>query len=138
MVVTNCQSPVVVVLSGSMEPAFYRGDVLFLHNPPKIKTGDVTVFQLEGRDIPIVHRVISVHESNTGAVSLLTKGDNNAIDDRSLYNDRQLWLTRDSVMGIVKGFLPQVGMLTIWMNEHKLLKFSLVGGMGFMMLLGRE
>jgi hypothetical protein len=29
MVVTNSESPVVVVLSGSMEPAFQRGDILF-------------------------------------------------------------------------------------------------------------
>jgi len=27
----NTESPVVVVLSGSMEPSMYRGDILFLH-----------------------------------------------------------------------------------------------------------
>ena len=32
MVVTGSESPVVVVLSGSMEPAFQRGDLLFLTN----------------------------------------------------------------------------------------------------------
>uniref|UniRef100_A0A914W1I7 Signal peptidase complex catalytic subunit SEC11 n=1 Tax=Plectus sambesii TaxID=2011161 RepID=A0A914W1I7_9BILA len=32
MVVTGSESPIVVVLSGSMEPAFYRGDLLFLTN----------------------------------------------------------------------------------------------------------
>lgn len=30
MVVTGSESPVVVVLSGSMEPSFYRGDLLIL------------------------------------------------------------------------------------------------------------
>ena len=30
MVMSNAESPVVVVLSGSMEPAFWRGDILFL------------------------------------------------------------------------------------------------------------
>ena len=30
MVVTGSESPIVVVLSGSMEPAFQRGDLLFL------------------------------------------------------------------------------------------------------------
>lgn len=30
MVITMCESPVVVVLSGSMEPAYHRGDILFL------------------------------------------------------------------------------------------------------------
>jgi len=34
MVVTLSESPVVVVLSGSMEPAFQRGDILVLDNTP--------------------------------------------------------------------------------------------------------
>lgn len=51
--------------SGSMEPAFYRGDLLFLTNPPSssFKTGDITVYQIPGVDIPIVHRVIETHDT---------------------------------------------------------------------------
>lgn len=90
--VTNSESPVVVVLSsvapvalaplarsppltrapslrartrsGSMEPAFYRGDILFLTNPPREKfaVGDITVFNVRGANIPIVHRVIEAHD----------------------------------------------------------------------------
>ena len=46
-----------------MEPAFERGDLLFLvMNDDPIRVGDIIVFKLEGRDIPIVHRVIKVHE----------------------------------------------------------------------------
>jgi signal peptidase len=46
-----------------MEPAFYRGDLLFLYlNDDPYKVGDIVVFKLEGRDIPIVHRVLKVHE----------------------------------------------------------------------------
>lgn len=41
MVATNSQSPVVVVLSGSMEPGFYRGDILFLYNRKSIEIGNV-------------------------------------------------------------------------------------------------
>lgn len=64
MVVTGSESPIVVVLSGSMEPAFYRGDLLFLTNykDEPIRVGDIIVFRIEGRDIPIVHRVLKVHE----------------------------------------------------------------------------
>lgn len=50
--------------SGSMEPAFHRGDLLFLtnfHDDP-IRAGEIVVFKVEGRDIPIVHRVIKIHE----------------------------------------------------------------------------
>jgi signal peptidase len=35
MLITNCESPVVVVLTGSMEPAYFRGDILFLHDVGK-------------------------------------------------------------------------------------------------------
>lgn len=46
-----------------MEPAIYRGDILFLtnHNEP-IRAGEIVVFKIKGRDIPIVHRVMTVHE----------------------------------------------------------------------------
>jgi signal peptidase len=58
-IVANSQSPIVVVLSGSMEPAFQRGDLLFLWNRGlDTKIGDIVVYKVQGKDIPIVHRVI--------------------------------------------------------------------------------
>lgn len=47
-----------------MEPAFHRGDLLFLtnHRDDPVRVGDIVVFKVEGRDIPIVHRVLKVHE----------------------------------------------------------------------------
>ena len=47
-----------------MEPAFYRGDLLFLVNPPnkRYETGDITVYRIPGQDIPIVHRVLETHD----------------------------------------------------------------------------
>jgi signal peptidase I len=83
---TNSESPIVVVLryqsryfnhlfdlilnkfifyffSGSMEPAFYRGDLLFLGMPDEpVRVGDICVFKIPGRDVPIVHRVIKLHD----------------------------------------------------------------------------
>ena len=54
MVVSNCESPIVVVLSGSMEPAFYRGDLLFLTNyddhEEKIRVGEIVVFKVSFKD----------------------------------------------------------------------------------------
>ena len=40
---------------------------------------------MEGREIPIVHRVLSLHTNHQGDSMLLTKGDNNSVDDRGLY-----------------------------------------------------
>lgn len=64
MVVTGSESPIVVVLSGSMEPAFHRGDLLLLTHEKDgpIYVGDIVVFKIEGREIPIVHRVLKVHQ----------------------------------------------------------------------------
>ncbi|KAH0467021.1 hypothetical protein IEQ34_004259 [Dendrobium chrysotoxum] len=75
MCVTGSESPVVVVLSGSMEPGFKRGDILFLHmSKEPIRAGEIVVFNIDGREIPIVHRVIKVHErQDTGEVDVLTK-----------------------------------------------------------------
>nr|GEX34855.1 signal peptidase complex catalytic subunit SEC11A-like [Tanacetum cinerariifolium] len=71
--VTGSESPFVVVLTGSMEPGFKRGDILFLHmSKDPIRAGEIVVFN--GHEIPIVHRVIKVHEHENGEVDVLTKG----------------------------------------------------------------
>ena len=58
-VVTDSPSPIVVVLSGSMEPAFQRGDLLFLWNRGQdTQIGEIVVYNVKGKDIPIVHRVV--------------------------------------------------------------------------------
>ncbi|KAG8744526.1 Signal peptidase complex catalytic subunit [Ceratobasidium sp. 414] len=117
--VTNTESPIVVVLSGSMEPAFYRGDLLFLTNPPNVpyQIGDITVYKIPGQEIPIVHRVLETHTKNVSLPTeqlLLTKGDNNHMDDIELYMGLR-WLERKHVVGKVRGFLPYVGYATIAM-----------------------
>ena len=117
-----------------MEPAFYRGDLLFLTNPPnqRYETGDITVYKVPGADIPIVHRVLETHDlakSSKGCVRhsspgmlrrlyawsrlvpasplapnqlLLTKGDNNHVDDLELYQGLE-WLERKHIVGKVRG-----------------------------------
>lgn len=62
-VVLNTESPIVVVLTESMTPAFVRGDLLFLALPnDKIAVGDICVYKLKGQAIPIVHRILEVHQ----------------------------------------------------------------------------
>ncbi|KAJ3019136.1 UNVERIFIED_CONTAM: Signal peptidase complex catalytic subunit S11C [Siphonaria sp. JEL0065] len=139
-VVTNSESPIVVVLSESMEPAFQRGDLLLLSmfNTP-IRVGDITVFKIEGKDIPIVHRVLEVHDDAVkGKQYLLTKGDNNPVDDRGLYNRNQMWVTEKEVVGRVTAYLPYIGMATIIMNDYPQLKVVLLGVMGLFVLITEE
>eukprot|EP00922_Rhytidocystis_sp_ex-Travisia-forbesii_P003325 GHVS01004866.1.p2 GENE.GHVS01004866.1~~GHVS01004866.1.p2 ORF type:complete len:127 (-),score=24.10 GHVS01004866.1:29-409(-) len=124
--------------SGSMEPGFFRGDILFLSNPPELTAADVVVFQVDGREIPIVHRIVSIHQSGKSDFAVLTKGDNNSVDDRGLYAKKQLWLRKDNIMGTAVGFLPHVGMITIWLNDYPSLKFLLIAIMGFFVFIGHE
>lgn len=74
-----------VVLTGSMEPAFKRGDILFLHlGTAPVRTGEIVVYNVtkvvppgytgSRDDIPIVHRVMTVHErADSNHLDLLTK-----------------------------------------------------------------
>lgn len=162
MVFTGSESPIVVVLSGSMEPAFFRGDLLFLTNYEEdpIRVGEIVVFKVEGRDIPIVHRVLKLHEKwvwrqrvitisfhnfnnlfsfrENGTAKFLTKGDNNSVDDRGLYAPGQLWLAKKDVVGRARGLLPYVGMVTIYMNEYPKVKYALLAGLAGYVLIHRE
>ncbi|KAL4039169.1 hypothetical protein IC575_002816 [Cucumis melo] len=140
MCITGSESPVVVVLSGSMEPGFKRGDILFLHmSKDPIRTGEIVVFHIDGREIPIVHRVIKVHErQDSGEVDVLTKGDNNYGDDRLLYAQGQQWLQRHHIMGRAVGFLPYVGWVTIIMTERPIIKYILVGALGLLVLISND
>jgi signal peptidase len=138
---TNSESPLVVVLSGSMETAFYRGDLLFLTNleSEPVVPGEIVVFKIPGRDIPIVHRVHQVHSNgNLTEDKFLTKGDNNNIHDRGLYAHRQVWLERGQIIGRARFFVPYIGMVTIYLNDYPKLKFGLIGGMVLQVLWTRQ
>lgn len=154
IVASGSETPVVVVLSGSMEPAIWRGDILFLwhdtHAPYQI--GEIIVYAIAGRPIPIIHRIIEVRQDapkvagQRGKVWLLTKGDNNPTEDRALYNpdgprghhDVKLWLEESEVLGRAKGFLPRVGMLTIYLTDYPAAKFILIAVLGLFVLTSKE
>ncbi|KAJ6732132.1 SIGNAL PEPTIDASE COMPLEX CATALYTIC SUBUNIT SEC11 [Salix purpurea] len=140
MCLTGSESPVVVVLSGSMEPGFKRGDILFLHmSEAPFRAGEIVVYNVEGKQIPIVHRVIEVHEQeNSGKVYILTKGDANPADDRSLYAYGQNWLKPQQIMGRAVGFVPYAGWVTIIMTEKPIIKYILVGALGLLVITSKD
>eukprot|EP00753_Platysulcus_tardus_P017052 PLAT6231.1.p1 GENE.PLAT6231.1~~PLAT6231.1.p1 ORF type:complete len:200 (+),score=48.92 PLAT6231.1:51-602(+) len=138
--ITRSESPIVVVLSGSMEPAFYRGDILFLNNPPEpVRVGDIVVYKQEGKDVPIVHRVLELHQKD-GETFFLTKGDNNARDDRSgrIFTPGRMWLKQEDILGKAVVFLPTVGYVTVALNDYPILKVILIAGMAWMVLTNKE
>jgi len=127
ILVTGSESPVVVVLSGSMDPTMSRGDILVLWMPEKIHAGDIIVFQIKEREVPIIHRAIEEHREEDGSVKILTKGDHNQVHDANgIYAYGQLWLTRDDIMGKAWFFIPQAGYITIWINETPEVKYCVI------------
>ncbi len=74
--VLHTPMPVVAVESGSMEPTFYRGDILVLQGVPAgtLKVGDIIVFSPSEGATPVVHRIIKINGDGT----FQTKGDANS------------------------------------------------------------
>ena len=126
-VALNTNTPMVVVISDSMEPNIYKGDLLFLRgvDPETIrngsvegKEGDVIVFDARGLpnwdapSDPIVHRVIA--KKNDNGWFFLTKGDNNINHDPA-------WVPETHVIGVVVGKIPFVGWIKIILTDSGLL-----------------
>lgn len=71
--------PLTAVVSDSMEPNLYKGDMLLVYGTPQIEVGDVIVYQNPKTNLPIVHRVLEIQDNK-----FITKGDNNPADDITL------------------------------------------------------
>lgn len=79
-----------IVLSGSMEPVFYPGDVILIKDidtPETLRVGDVICYQYSGK--ATTHRVMQVLQTD-GTVSYVTKGDNNNMEDRLAVDPEQI------------------------------------------------
>jgi signal peptidase len=91
-----------VVLSGSMEPAVRRGDVVvYRRGVGSVAEGDLVVYARPGERMPVVHRVVRV----TPEGDAITRGDANTVEDRDP-------LPRDGPRGRVVGVLPTAGLVT--------------------------
>ena len=139
MVICNSESPIVVVLTGSMEPSFFRGDILFINwdytNPTP---GDIVVYKVPSQVIPIVHRVIGIQPLENGDYIALTKGDNNPVNDRGLYEKGELWLSKKNILGRIRMFCPYVGMATIILNDYPSLKWTILIIMGIFVITNKD
>lgn len=83
-----------VVQSGSMEPTYYKGDLLFVKEKSSYSVGDVVVYQSE--NILVVHRIIALDGE-----TVITQGDaNNAPDEP---------FSATHIKGCVVGRIPCVG-----------------------------
>ncbi len=115
-----------VVVSGSMEPVFYRGDVvvieqttdvLGLHeiNPANLKVGDIVIYHAIWFPEPVIHRIIATGTATNGSQYFITKGDNNPIHDPDPVYDNQI-IAKVATIGNTPIVIPKVGYITIWIR----------------------
>ena len=113
-----------VVVSGSMEPVMYRGDIVVLEqanllgfhefSPDDIEVGDIVVYRASWHKEPVIHRVIEKGTYN-GSTVYKIKGDNNPTAD-------PYWVTQGQIMSRVVTFngqpiiIPKIGYISIWIR----------------------
>jgi signal peptidase len=122
----NTSTPLVVVVSGSMEPNLHKGDLCFIkgRDPADIKNGtiegkegDIIVFDARGLwthapSDPIIHRVVGKWYDNGWFFE--TKGDANSLPDSEPVPETR-------VLGIVVGRIPYIGWVKIVLTDSGLL-----------------
>ncbi|CAL5985740.1 Microsomal_signal peptidase 18 kDa subunit [Hexamita inflata] len=152
--------PITVVLTGSMEPGFQRGDVMPVQtwNNSLVEVGDIIVYQQSKRPVPIVHRVLDRRQimwpgTNTSDNAThqfkgdeqpsriqnmyITKGDANEIHDWWLYDyDGRRFLLNENIMGVLWGNAPGIGFLTIAFKESRAFQVFFYGLVTLSGLLG--
>jgi len=114
-----------VVVSGSMEPVFYRGDVVVIEktnflgiqevNPSDLKVGDIIIYHANWFPEPVIHRIISIQTGSDGQTYYVTKGDNNPKPDPSLVSTSQVHAKVVS-LGNQPIIIPKIGYITLWIR----------------------
>ena len=69
---------------------------------------------------------------------LLSKGDNNPVDDWGLYPTNVFWLNKEHIIGKIWAYCPYVGYLTIIINDYPILKYALIGFMLMSVMISKD
>lgn len=102
-----------VVLSGSMEPGYSPGDVVFVEHvePRTLAVGDVVTFRVNTGMI-VTHRIIEALPQEEGRVAFRTQGDANEDADPFL-------VTEGMVIGKVEKTMPLWGHVVMTMRSKQ-------------------
>ena len=115
-----------VVVSGSMEPEFYRGDIVVVEkanlfglgiqefDPNDVQVGDIVVYNAEWVDEAVIHRVINITEIN-GSTYFVIKGDNNDVPDPYYVSPGQI-TDRVVTLGDDPLIIPYIGNINLWLR----------------------
>lgn len=122
----NVEAPAMAVISGSMEPSYYRGDVVAQY-ASNYEVTDQTVFSSKksDREYPIIHRLFTkVTNKKTKQVQVLTWGDNNGSPDSSLYDGPGPLADYSNLVSKGVGSCSQIGYFSILYQENPLFKLA--------------
>lgn len=89
----------VTVLSGSMEPTFSTGSLIFVRSDAKYNVGDVITRTIRGEDFTITHRIVKRFEDGN---LYITQGDANNSPDKDRFG-------KDQIIGKVYLDIPYLG-----------------------------
>lgn len=113
-----------VILTGSMEPVIYPGDVILIKKLTKeeevykLKEGDIITFKIE--DITITHRIKEIKSDEAGNLSFVTKGDNNDTEDS--------WIVLpNDLRGTVRNVVPKVGLPVLLIHSVNNIPEGVIG-----------
>ncbi|ASA78342.1 MULTISPECIES: signal peptidase I [Thermococcus] len=127
-VALHTDSPLVIVVSESMEPVFYRGDVVLLkgiseENIDDVHLNDVIVYKRPGYEYPIIHRVREIKTVELdGKVEkcFVTWGDNNWAPDPDYPTPYGMipcvpaYAVEDKALLV----FPKIGLIPLIIREH--------------------
>lgn len=118
-----------VVVSGSMEPVFARGDVVVIEktnffglneiNTSDVNVGDVVIYDATWFPEPVIHRVIVKGTSPDGKLYYITKGDNNPTQDPAPVYPEQIEakvISFGQTPGQSLFIIPKIGYITLWIR----------------------
>lgn len=115
----DTSKPVMAVVSSSMEPTFYRGDLVVVkgYDTEDIRVGDIIVYDNPYRGVPVVHRVIDIKKTENGLM-FYTKGDNQRTNQLSDQTSGIAPPIRPSwIRGKVILIVPKLGWLRVMLTE---------------------
>ncbi len=109
-----------VVVSGSMEPVMYRGDIVIVNkNPNTVQVGDIAIYSgtwPHGVPEDIIHRIILIGQLSNGTTAMEFKGDNNPSPDPDVVYPNQI-VAKVVTINEHPLILPKIGYISIWFKE---------------------
>lgn len=115
------------VLSGSMEPEFYPGDMVIIKHKNKtdIEVNDIVTYR-DNDGVIITHRIIE-----KTAHGYITKGDNNNVEDDDIVKP-------ENIIGEVKFSIPRLGYLINFLSRPMVIAIEMFLLAGFILFYYRE